>query len=118
MRGQPRARGALLVLPVGDALQEPFWPEGLGVNRGCHNALDAAWVRTLTLALSVTLTLSLTLTLTRWPTSGGRAARARRRSGSSCRIANPNPKPNPNPNGSSCRRYGEIWGDMGRCKEI
>lgn len=44
VRGQPRARGALLVLPVGDALQEPFWPEGLGVNRGCHNALDAAWV--------------------------------------------------------------------------
>ena len=34
----------LLVLPVGDALQEPFWPEGLGVNRGMHNALDAAWV--------------------------------------------------------------------------
>ena len=32
----------LLVLPVGDALQEPFWPEGLGVNRGMHNALDAA----------------------------------------------------------------------------
>ena len=100
VRGQPRARGALLVLPVGDALQEPFWPEGLGVNRGCHNALDTAWVRTLTLALSVTLTLSLTLTLTRWPTSGGRAARARRRSG------------------SSCRRYGEIWGDVGRCREI
>ena len=44
VRGQPRTRGALLVLPVGDALQEPFWPEGLGVNRGCHNALDAAWV--------------------------------------------------------------------------
>ena len=36
----------LLVLPVGDALQEPFWPEGLGVNRGLHNALDAAWVAT------------------------------------------------------------------------
>ena len=34
----------LLVLPVGDALQEPFWPEGLGVNRGMHNALDAAHV--------------------------------------------------------------------------
>ena len=33
----------LLVLPVGDALQEPFWPEGLGVNRGMHNALDACW---------------------------------------------------------------------------
>lgn len=36
----------LLVLPVGDALQEPFWPEGLGVNRGLHNALDGAWVAT------------------------------------------------------------------------
>ena len=23
----------LLVLPVGDALQEPFWPEGLACNR-------------------------------------------------------------------------------------
>jgi hypothetical protein len=33
----------MLVLPVGDALQEPFWPEGLGVNRGMHNALDAVW---------------------------------------------------------------------------
>lgn len=31
-------------LPIGDALQEPFWPEGLGVNRGIHNALDAVWV--------------------------------------------------------------------------
>ena len=35
--------GPLLVLPVGDALQEPFWPEGLGINRGMHNALDAVW---------------------------------------------------------------------------
>jgi len=32
-----------LFLPVGDALQEPFWPEGLGINRGIHNALDACW---------------------------------------------------------------------------
>ena len=32
-----------LCLPVGDALQEPFWPEGLGINRGLHNALDACW---------------------------------------------------------------------------
>ena len=23
-----------LVTRVGDALQEPFWPEGLGINRG------------------------------------------------------------------------------------
>ena len=38
MRHQP-----LLVLSVGDALQEPFWPEGLGINRGMHNALDACW---------------------------------------------------------------------------
>jgi hypothetical protein len=33
---------ALLFL-VGDALQEPFWPEGLGVNRGFHSAFDVAW---------------------------------------------------------------------------
>ena len=28
---------------VGDALIEPFWPEGLGINRGFLSALDAAW---------------------------------------------------------------------------
>ena len=27
---------------VGDALQEPFWPEGLGINRGFLGALDFA----------------------------------------------------------------------------
>jgi len=32
-----------LVLPVGDALINPFWPHGLGVNRGFHSALDAVW---------------------------------------------------------------------------
>lgn len=32
-----------LVLPIGDALQNPFWPQGLGLNRGFHNALDAVW---------------------------------------------------------------------------
>ena len=32
-----------LVLPVGDALQNPFWPQGLGVNRGFHSSLDAVW---------------------------------------------------------------------------
>jgi len=31
-----------LVTRVGDALQEPFWPEGLGVNRGFLGALDCA----------------------------------------------------------------------------
>ena len=40
--GVPRAK-PLVVLPIGDALQEPFWPEGLGINRGFHNALDACW---------------------------------------------------------------------------
>ena len=40
--GMPNAQGQLL-LPIGDALQEPFWPEGLGINRGIHNALDACW---------------------------------------------------------------------------
>ncbi|KAI9366941.1 hypothetical protein DFJ73DRAFT_891455 [Zopfochytrium polystomum] len=32
-----------LVLPVGDALQNPYWPQGLGVNRGFHTALDAVF---------------------------------------------------------------------------
>ena len=31
------------IFPVGDALLEPFWPQGLGSNRGFHSALDAAW---------------------------------------------------------------------------
>ncbi|KAI3632268.1 hypothetical protein MIR68_009374 [Amoeboaphelidium protococcarum] len=33
-----------LICPAGDALQNPFWPQGLGINRGFHNALDAVWV--------------------------------------------------------------------------
>jgi len=32
-----------LVMPVGDALMEPFWPQGLGSNRGFHLALNAVW---------------------------------------------------------------------------
>ena len=36
--------GSLLpVFPVGDAAMEPFWPQGLGSNRGFHTALDAVW---------------------------------------------------------------------------
>ena len=34
---------APLVLPIGDSLVNPFWPQGLGVNRGFHSAIDAAW---------------------------------------------------------------------------
>jgi len=37
------ARKTALVLPVGDALLEPFWPQGLGMNRGIHGALNAVW---------------------------------------------------------------------------
>jgi hypothetical protein len=33
----------LLLLLAGDALMAPFWPEGLGINRGFHSALDTAW---------------------------------------------------------------------------
>lgn len=33
----------LLVAVVGDALLEPFWPEGLGITRGFLGALDTAW---------------------------------------------------------------------------
>ena len=32
----------LVVTRVGDALQEPFWPEGLGINRGFLHCLDCA----------------------------------------------------------------------------
>merc|ERR1712045_827667 len=32
-----------LVMPVGDAMMEPFWPQGLGSNRGFHTALNAVW---------------------------------------------------------------------------
>merc|ERR1712139_287769 len=32
----------LLVALVGDALLEPFWPEGLGIVRGFYSALDAS----------------------------------------------------------------------------
>jgi len=35
--------GHLLVALAGDALVEPFWPEGLGVVRGFFGALDASW---------------------------------------------------------------------------
>ena len=38
--GGPASR--VLVTRVGDALQEPFWPEGLGINRGFLGALDCA----------------------------------------------------------------------------
>ena len=31
------------VLPIGDSVLEPFWPMGLGSNRGFHTALDAVW---------------------------------------------------------------------------
>jgi hypothetical protein len=37
------AKPPFLVLPVGDALIEPFWPQGLGINRGFHTALDGVW---------------------------------------------------------------------------
>eukprot|EP00416_Gambierdiscus_australes_P027081 CAMPEP_0171063726 /NCGR_PEP_ID=MMETSP0766_2-20121228/5843_1 /TAXON_ID=439317 /ORGANISM="Gambierdiscus australes, Strain CAWD 149" /LENGTH=664 /DNA_ID=CAMNT_0011519671 /DNA_START=11 /DNA_END=2006 /DNA_ORIENTATION=- len=33
---------AAMVVLVGDALLEPFWPEGLGIVRGFHSALDTA----------------------------------------------------------------------------
>ena len=32
----------MIVTRVGDALQEPFWPEGLGINRGFLHCLDCA----------------------------------------------------------------------------
>ena len=32
-----------MVLPVGDALQEPNWTQGLGINRGFHTAMNQAF---------------------------------------------------------------------------
>lgn len=32
-----------LVFPVGDAIMEPFWPQGLGMNRGVHTCLNAVY---------------------------------------------------------------------------
>ena len=37
-----RPDSCCLVTRVGDALQEPFWPEGLGINRGFLGILDCA----------------------------------------------------------------------------
>jgi len=37
-----RQETCCLVTRVGDALQEPFWPEGLGINRGFFHVLDCA----------------------------------------------------------------------------
>ena len=34
---------AVPVFPIGDSLLEPFWPQGLGSNRGFHSGLDAVW---------------------------------------------------------------------------
>jgi len=41
--GADQVTEAVPVFPVGDALLEPFWPQGLGSNRGFHTALDAVW---------------------------------------------------------------------------
>jgi len=37
---------SLLIGIIGDALVEPFWPEGLGINRGFLGALDFVWTLT------------------------------------------------------------------------
>lgn len=39
------------VMVVGDAVLEPFWPEGLGINRGFHTALDAVGCEEMTVFL-------------------------------------------------------------------
>ena len=31
------------IFPIGDAIQNPFWPQGLGVNRGFQSTLDAVY---------------------------------------------------------------------------
>ncbi|TPX34747.1 hypothetical protein SmJEL517_g02776 [Synchytrium microbalum] len=41
-----------LILPAGDALQNPYWPQGLGINRGFMNALDCVWAAHLKATMS------------------------------------------------------------------
>ena len=41
--GAPQGVQQALVLPVGDALQEPIWTQGLGINRGFHTAMNQAY---------------------------------------------------------------------------
>lgn len=41
-----RGDSKFLATLVGDALMEPFWPEGLGINRGFLSALDTCWMIT------------------------------------------------------------------------
>jgi len=40
--GAERGQEALFI-PAGDALHNPFWPQGLGVNTGIHTGLNAVW---------------------------------------------------------------------------
>jgi hypothetical protein len=40
---QKKQSGFALVLPVGDALQEPNWTQGLGINRGFHTSMNQAF---------------------------------------------------------------------------
>ena len=42
-RAAESAERPVPVLPIGDSLLEPFWPQGLGSNRGFHSALDACF---------------------------------------------------------------------------
>eukprot|EP00924_Labyrinthula_sp_SR-Ha-C_P001372 maker-scaffold_44-snap-gene-1.100-mRNA-1 protein AED:0.07 eAED:0.07 QI:0/0/0/1/1/1/2/0/596 len=35
------SNNSIPVFPIGDTLFEPFWPQGLGSNRGFHGAMDA-----------------------------------------------------------------------------
>ena len=44
MRVEQDGEAQLLVFVVGDALIEPFWPEGLGINRGFFSVLDTAFI--------------------------------------------------------------------------
>ena len=38
-----QATRRVAIFPIGDSLLEPFWPQGLGSNRGFHTALDACF---------------------------------------------------------------------------
>lgn len=43
VRDRDKPHKFLPIFPVGDALMEPFWPQGTGTNRGFHTGFDASY---------------------------------------------------------------------------
>jgi len=53
-----------IVIHIGDTIQNPFWPQGLGVNRGFHSSLDAVYAAYIMSTSSQNYELTLTELIT------------------------------------------------------